>query len=105
MPSNKQVVSYKDYIQSYRGDMVLEVLQLILTDAGWCKPDLADYLEIDCDYLNKLLTHRHYPASSCLMYRIKQLCQQNYGYYRWYIIYQQTKQCRHLNLNQDCHPG
>ena len=104
MSIQRKIVSLKNLIRTYRHEMILEVLQLILTDAGWCKLDLAEYLEIDCDYLNKLLTHRHYPASSCLIHRIKQLYRQNYGYYRWYIIYQQAKQCRLLNLNQNYHP-
>lgn len=79
MPRNKQSRPSREFIRAYRYEMILEALQIILTDLGWFKNDLADFLEIDYDQLNKLLTRRHYPVDARLMRQVKRLYLRKYG--------------------------
>lgn len=69
----------KEFIRACRYEMVLEMLQLVLTDAGWFKEELAQYLAITYDELNQLLCRQNYPASSRLMRQARKLYQQKYG--------------------------
>ena len=98
--TKKQGVT-KEFIRAYRYEIVLEALQLFLTDASWFKEDLANYLNIDYEYINKLLTRRYYPVSNRLMRQVKQLYQQKYGNYKWEIINQHLKLIRFVHLDKE----
>lgn len=92
--TNKSVS--REFFRAYRYEMTLEALQLILTDDGWFKIDLADYLGVEYDHLNKLLTRRYYPVDTQLMHRVKRLYQRKYGRQKWHTI---AKNIRSLKLS------
>ena len=69
----------REFIRAYRYEMTLEVLQLLLTDAGWLKADLAFTLDITYDELNQLLSRQYYPANNHLMRQVRKLYRQKYG--------------------------
>lgn len=84
----------RELIQAYRYEMTLEALRFILTDAGWLKYDVANYLEVDYDHINKLLTRSYYPVDTQLMRKVKKLYQQKYGRYQWFHFYSHIKSSR-----------
>lgn len=100
MRRNKKSGPSRELIQAYRYEIVLEALQIILTDAGWFKDDLADYLEVKYEYINDLLTYRHCPVDPRLVRRIRQLYQRKYGHRRWCYIAQYIKRFRLSRLNK-----
>ena len=100
MPKNNRSKVSQEFIRAYRYEMTLEAVQLILTDDAWFKADLADFLQIDYDQLNKLLTRRHYPVDARLMRQVKRLYQRKYGHRRWYYIAQYIKRFRLSLLNK-----
>lgn len=101
MPKNNRSKVSQEFIRAYRYEMTLEAVQLILTDAGWFKDDLANYLEVEHDYIDQLLTRRHYPVNARLMRQVKRLYKRKYGSRRWYMIAKHIKRARLLPFNQD----
>ena len=100
MTEKKGKGANRELIRAYRYEMTLEAVQLILTDDAWFKADLAEFLQIDYDQLNKLLTRRHYPVDARLMRQVKRLYQRKYGHRRWYYIAQYIKRFRLSLLNK-----
>ena len=71
----------KRRIRRARYEITIERLQLLLTENGWCKPDLAKYLGISTGVLNQILSHDCQTINSQLARKIRCLRTTPYSYY------------------------
>lgn len=63
----------QENIRRARNEMTIERIQLLLTEEGWFKQDLAHYLNINLDQLNRLLCHECYAIDPQIARQVRQL--------------------------------